>query len=122
MLRWRKRFSCVSRLPGSLELLNRRGGVPWAESALSGAVTRELLRGALHEEAGRPLDIVISTGPALEPWNPDTVRAQGIGGSETMAWELSRHLVALGHRVRVFAHCAGLEGTFEGVEWLSYGQ
>jgi glycosyltransferase involved in cell wall biosynthesis len=66
------------------------------------------------------LDIVIFTGPALELWNPDTLRANGMGGSETMAWELSRNLVALGHRVRVFGHCLGMEGLFEGVEWLDF--
>jgi len=66
------------------------------------------------------LDIVIFTGPALEPWNPDTLQAGGMGGSETMAWELSRQLVALGHRVRVFADCLGREGLFEGVEWLDF--
>jgi glycosyltransferase involved in cell wall biosynthesis len=70
--------------------------------------------------AGAPLDVVIFVGTALERWNPKTGEASGMGGSETMAWELSRHLVRLGHRVRVFGDCEGLEGTFEGVEWLDY--
>jgi len=72
--------------------------------------------------ASKRLDIVIFTGPALESWNPDTLRQNGMGGSETMAWELSRHLIALGHRVRVFAQSAGMEGLFDGVEWLDYSR
>ncbi|HEX2673309.1 MAG TPA: glycosyltransferase, partial [Polyangiaceae bacterium] len=69
---------------------------------------------------GKRLDIVIFTGPGLERWNPHTLEASGMGGTETMAWELGRHLVSLGHRVRVFADSAGLEGVFEGVEWLDF--
>jgi len=76
----------------------------------------EAIFGALLYE--RRLDVVIYTGRALEPWDPDTLRAEGMAGSETMAWELARQLVVLGHRVRVFADCLGKEGLFEGVEWL----
>ena len=122
MFRRRKRFSLLARVPGSLELLSRRGGLPWGRPHGLGSVAHRVLRRALQDEREKPLDIVISTGPSLEPWNPDTLREQGIGGAETMAWELSRHLVRLGHRVRVFAHCLDLEGTFEGVEWLNYRQ
>jgi len=65
------------------------------------------------------LDIVFFVGYGLEPWNPQTLMAGGMGGSETMVWELSRRLRKLGHRVRVFGQCAaGQEGLFEGVEWL----
>lgn len=85
-----------------------------------GALARDLERISTELLASKRLDIVIFTGPGLEPWNPDTLRQNGLGGSETMAWELSRHLVALGHRVRVFADCSGMEGLFEGVEWLDY--
>jgi glycosyltransferase involved in cell wall biosynthesis len=64
------------------------------------------------------LDVVIFTGPGAERWNPGTIAAGGIGGSEIMAWEMARHLVALGNRVRVYGDCAGLEGdNFNGVEW-----
>ena len=86
------------------------------------AVAREFERHFAALLRAKRLDIVIFTGPALELWNPDTLQASGMGGSETMAWELSRHLVALGHRVRVFGHCAGMEGLFEGVEWLDYAR
>lgn len=67
------------------------------------------------------LDVVFYLGQAYEPWNPVTLQSGGMGGSETMAWELARRLRAIGHRVRVFAHCnADQEGVFDGVEWLNF--
>lgn len=68
------------------------------------------------------LDIVFFVGPGLEPWNGETIGRTGIGGSETMAWELSRRLAARGHRVRLIGH-AGRDapaGTFGGVEFIDY--
>lgn len=77
------------------------------------------------EEAGLPavpdgkLDIVIFTGPAMEPWNPATIEQTGMGGSETMAWEMARGLAALGHRVRHYGQCTPeQEGVFDGVHWF----
>ena len=65
------------------------------------------------------LDIAFYLGQAYERWSPVTLAAGGMGGSETMAWELARRLRGLGHRVRVFADCAPeQEGLYEGVEWL----
>ena len=65
------------------------------------------------------LDIVIFTGPAMEPWNPASIEASGIGGSETMAWEMARGLARLGHRVRHYGQCRPeQEGVFDGVHWL----
>lgn len=67
------------------------------------------------------LDIVLFVGPQYEPWNPVTLAQAGMGGSETMAWEMSKRLRALGHRVRVFGQCTpDQEGVFEGVEWLDW--
>ncbi len=69
------------------------------------------------------LDIVIFTGPGAERWNPETIATTGIGGSEIMAWEMARHLVRLGNRVRVYGDCAGLEANnFDGVEWFDHSQ
>ncbi|HET7539536.1 MAG TPA: glycosyltransferase family 4 protein [Polyangiaceae bacterium] len=117
-----KRFSALSRLPGGLALLSDRAWLSLASRRVIGQVAATLLERALAESGAlvERLDIVLFTGPALEPWNSDTLRENGMGGSETMAWELARQLVALGHRVRVFAHCADIEGMFEGVEWLDY--
>lgn len=65
------------------------------------------------------LDIVFYLGVAYEQWNPVTLATTGMGGSETMAWEMAKRLRGLGHRVRVFACCsAEQEGIFDGVEWL----
>jgi glycosyltransferase involved in cell wall biosynthesis len=67
------------------------------------------------------LDIALFVGPQFEPWNPETLAATGMGGSEVMAWEMSKRLRALGHRVRVFGHCnPEHEGLFDGVEWLAW--
>ena len=69
------------------------------------------------------LDLVFYLGEAFERWNPVTLARTGMGGSETMAWELARRLRGFGHRVRVFADCAPeQEGLFDGVEWLHHGK
>ncbi len=122
MLRRRKRYSVLARMPGAVRLLARQGGVPWGAASGLGLVAPTLMSRALAEASSAALDIVLFLGPALELWNPLTLQANGMGGSETMAWELGRRLVALGHRVRVFGHCSGLEGVFEGVEWLDYSR
>ena len=62
------------------------------------------------------LDIVLFVGHGLEPWDPDTLAKTGMGGSETMAWEMAKRLRKLGHRVRVFGHLPALP-LYEGVEW-----
>lgn len=63
-------------------------------------------------------DIVFFLGPAPEPWNPETLANGPLGGSEFMAYEMAKRLAAREHRVRVFAHCPGLEGFFDGVQYL----
>jgi glycosyltransferase involved in cell wall biosynthesis len=111
----------LARVPSAL-LLQGPPRAPVEPMRLIGEVAAKVLArstepGSLH---ARRLDIVIFTGPGLERWNPHTLEANGMGGTETMAWELSRLWVSLGHRVRVFADCTGLEGVFEGVEWLDF--
>jgi len=65
------------------------------------------------------LDIVFFLGHQLEPWTPRTLEANGMGGSETMAWEMAKRLAKLGHRVRVYAHTPEADpGVFDGVEWF----
>lgn len=65
-------------------------------------------------------DVAFFVGPGVEAWNPDTLARGGMGGSETMAWELAKRLRAIGHRVRIFGHCDATapEGVFDGVEFL----
>lgn len=79
----------------------------------------------LRVEAQKPeqgkLDLVFFLGPAYEPWSPDTWAKTGMGGSETMAWELARRLRKRGHRVRLYTECTTeQEGLYEGVEWLNW--
>lgn len=65
------------------------------------------------------LDIVLYIGHQLEPWSPTTLIEGGMGGSETMAWELSKRLVALGHAVRIYSHATpSMEGVYEGVRYM----
>lgn len=72
-------------------------------------------------QPGRPL-VAICAELTFEPWNGDTPDTRGIGGSQTGAVRLSEELVRLGHRVLVFCPCAGMEGTFRGVEYLDIGR
>lgn len=66
------------------------------------------------------LRIALYVGGGCEPWNPDTVRETGIGGSETAAMEMARRLVARGHSVRLYGDCEHLGGTFDGVEYVHF--
>lgn len=89
-------------------------GSPFARIGTGEAVDTE---GLPPIPAGK-LDIVIVTGPAFEDWTPRTIEETGIGGSETMAWEMARHLARLGHRVRHYGWCRPeQEGQYEGVWW-----
>ncbi len=64
------------------------------------------------------LNIALYVGRGVEPWNPDTFEKTGLGGSETMAWEMSWRLARLGHKVRFYGDCQGMEGLFRGVEFF----
>lgn len=67
-----------------------------------------------------PRSIAIYVGYSPEPWTPETIAKTGIGGSETMAWEMSRELASMGHHVRVFGDCKNMEGQYDGVQFLHY--
>jgi glycosyltransferase involved in cell wall biosynthesis len=67
----------------------------------------------------KKLDIVIWTGAAYENWCPRNLEA-GIGGSETAAIHMAQHFTNLGHKVRVFGNCRGLEGNYDGVEYVNF--
>lgn len=75
--------------------------------------------GAAARIDGRPL-LVIHTGAAYEPWTSANLNT-GIGGAETAAARLAEELERLGNRVVVFSSCDGLEGAYNGVEYLDYG-
>ncbi len=67
-----------------------------------------------------PLDIIMYIGPGSERWNPDTFARGGLGGSETMAWEMARRLSKLGHKVTFYGDCQDMEGVFDGVQFVNY--
>lgn len=82
----------------------------------------EIKREERRADPGK-LDIVFFVGHGLEPWNGQTIQETGMGGSETMEWELARRLARMGHRVRLFGHCTPtMEGLFDGVEFLDQGR
>jgi glycosyltransferase involved in cell wall biosynthesis len=64
-----------------------------------------------------PLRIAFFLGHQLEPWTPETLERDGMGGSETMAWEMSKRLAKLGHQVAVYGHCDGA-AVYKGVSWF----
>ena len=96
------------------------------EEGLKYAPDDAQLRGSLknitdhYGRRNQNLDIIIHTARSLETWNANTPRERGIGGSETAVVHVSRELAARGHKVRVFCHCEGIEGIFEGVEYIPY--
>lgn len=61
-------------------------------------------------------DIVFICGNC-EPWNPISVEATGIGGSELAVIAMAKQLAERGPRVRVYVDC-GREGLYDGVEYL----
>jgi glycosyltransferase involved in cell wall biosynthesis len=67
-------------------------------------------------------NVVVYVGHAFEPWNPETARRHGIGGSETAIIEMFKRLVKLGHPVTVFGNCENMEGVFDGVRYLHHGK
>lgn len=70
----------------------------------------------LSDQNNVSLDIVFFAGDGVEIWNPDTVKKNGIGGSELMLLEQAKRLAKLGHKVRVYNSC-GSNATYDNVEY-----
>jgi 2-polyprenyl-3-methyl-5-hydroxy-6-metoxy-1,4-benzoquinol methylase/glycosyltransferase involved in cell wall biosynthesis len=69
-------------------------------------------------DGAEPLDIVFACGDAWQAWNPEIMRREGIGGSETMVVHMAKRLAGLGHRVRVYTSTGKYgDGIFDGVEY-----
>src|SRR3954468_3834778 len=85
-----------------------------------GAVAATLMARAWAEPGAVRLEIAIFCGPAQKRWNPESLPKAGDVGVQADVASLGRALAARGHRVRVFAECEGMEGTFDDVEWLDY--
>lgn len=56
----------------------------------------------------------------VEPWNPDTLKKNGLGGTETCVLRLAQELGSRGWRVAIYGEPGDWEGrTVGGVEWYS---
>lgn len=66
--------------------------------------------------------VVMYTGPAWESWTINNINTTGIGGSETCAAMLSKKFVEKGYRCILIGDCEGLEGDYDGVEYLHHTQ
>lgn len=62
------------------------------------------------------LHIIMVGGPALENWDPETIRERGNGGSETMLANMAHELVKIGHQVTVYAQ-PNENKNYDGVEY-----
>lgn len=64
--------------------------------------------------------VAIYTGQAWEPWTIESINTTGIGGSETCAAVLAKKFAEKGYRSILFGHCEGMEGRYDGVEYIHY--
>jgi glycosyltransferase involved in cell wall biosynthesis len=67
----------------------------------------------------RPL-FGIYTGQGWERWSPKSIDEGGIGGSETATICTAREFAKRGYRSVVFGDCDGMEGVYDGVEYIHY--
>jgi len=102
-------------------LLNVQEGLKHAPRDLNLLGTKATAEAQLRRNQ-RKLDIIIHCGRSLETWNAETPKKNGLGGSETAAVSISRALAKRGHKVRIYCHCEGISGNFEGVEYIPYDQ
>lgn len=66
--------------------------------------------------------VALYTGGAWEPWSPLSLDRGGIGGSETAAIWMALELEAIGYQCFVFNECQGLEGEYNGVQYLHWSK
>lgn len=99
------------------------GGALLAGSDAAGASGGNLLSARPASNPGK-LQLIFFCGEGLEPWNGETIARSGIGGSETMAWELARRLAKRGHDVRLVGHCgpSAPAGRYDGVEFIGQSE
>lgn len=98
-------------------------GVPAAGSGAELAAVHPIDSGSAAAASGK-LDLIFFVGHGLEPWNGKTIERTGMGGSETMAWELARRLAKRGHAVRLVGHCspAAPASIFDGVRFIDQNE
>jgi len=64
--------------------------------------------------------VAIYCGPAWERWTVENINTTGIGGSETCAALLAKEFVKHGYRSVLIGDCAGMEGDYDGVEYIDH--
>jgi glycosyltransferase involved in cell wall biosynthesis len=96
------------------------GTVRAPEPIQQSVVSADLVSDKIVFRSTKPLDLVVYVGWGPEPWNPDTMKKVGIGGSETAAAEMAKRLAARGHKVRLYGDCPGKEGKFDGVDYIHH--
>lgn len=64
--------------------------------------------------------VAIYCGPAWERWTVKSINTTGIGGSETCAALLAQAFARKGYRSIIIGDCDGLEGNYDGVEYINH--
>jgi len=109
----------VKALRGEVKVERAYPGEYIPETPAGKLLTRKPSLPAERAAAAGKLRIAFYLGHQIEPWTPETLEANGMGGSETMAWEMSKRLAKLGHDVHVFGHVEEVQPVrqHEGVWW-----
>lgn len=82
-------------------------------------LSRRRARYKLGTESHAGLDVVFACPSfTTDRWDPASIARSGAGGSEIAVAELSKRLVKLGHRVRVYGN-PETEGLYDGVEYYA---
>jgi 2-polyprenyl-3-methyl-5-hydroxy-6-metoxy-1,4-benzoquinol methylase/glycosyltransferase involved in cell wall biosynthesis len=92
--------------------------VPTPDVPGQGTLFAEAVFEITLEKGGQ--DIVFYTGPAWEWWNANSPYREGTGGSELACVEMAKSFARMGHRVRVYSDCPGMEGIYDEVEYLHF--
>lgn len=93
------------------------------EDKLNHAYLKSKLEKQTQIEVKSKKKIGIWTGPAWEPWNIDTPKTTGIGGSETVAGNLAIEFVKLGHNVKMFGqHQNQIQYGVQLMPWETFNQ
>ena len=75
--------------------------------------------GSLQTRARSLSSIVFYLGAGPESWDANTPNTKGLGGSETAAIEMAKHLTRLGYDVKIYAEA---DETRDGVNWIHHSK
>jgi glycosyltransferase involved in cell wall biosynthesis len=118
-------FIACSEIIQNLNILNDNGKIESSDldyitSIINGQNKTQQNQFKSLNKSNHKLDIVFFAGNGLEIWTPESIRKNGIGGSELMMHEMSKRLAKLGHKVRIYNSCGTFDGwIFDDVQYLS---